>query len=218
MAQIDDYSQRSRRNFPWQPPLRLALQARASTANIPGTWGVGLWNDPFSMGAIAGSGLRLPALPNAAWFFFASPPNYLSLRDDQPAQGPLAATFRSPPLPTAWTFLAAPALPLAFWPTGFRLLRKIGRKILRQDSAALPIDPTEWHDYQLEWRQGGIVFQVDGKTILKTAIAPRGRLGTVIWVDNQYMAMPPDSRPKYGWLEGDTVWIEIQNFSLENIA
>jgi hypothetical protein len=51
--------------------------------------------------------LRLPALPNTAWFFFASPPNYLSLRDDLPAQGALAAVFRSPRLPASLLVLGA---------------------------------------------------------------------------------------------------------------
>lgn len=218
VAQIDDYSRRTRKNFPWQPPVRLDLQARASAADIPGTRGFGLWNDPFSMGTIAGGGLRLPALPNTAWFFFASPPNYLSLRDDRPAQGPLAATFRSPPLPTAWVFLAAPALPWMAWRPGFQLLRRVGRKILRQDAASLPIDPTGWHNYRLEWREASVVFWVDGEIVLETTIVPRGPLGAVIWVDNQFMALPQDNRPKYGWLEGDDAWIEVQNFSIENIA
>jgi len=79
------------RTFPCQPPYSLELSCRASALAIPGTWGFGLWNDPFNMAVLSRAELlRLPALPNAAWFFYAAPPSYLSLRDDLPAQGWLA--------------------------------------------------------------------------------------------------------------------------------
>ena len=89
--------------FPGARRVTISLQARASHQEIPGTWGFGLWNDPFGMKLGFGGKHLLPALPNAAWFFFASPPNHLSLRNDLPANGALAATFRSPPIP-AWVF------------------------------------------------------------------------------------------------------------------
>ncbi len=96
LAELDDYRGLRRRSFPWNPPYQLSLRARASAGLIPGTWGFGVWNDPFGMGILSqAGGMRLPVLPNAAWFFFASPPNSLSLRDDLPAQGALAATYRS---------------------------------------------------------------------------------------------------------------------------
>jgi len=93
-AQLDDYLSRRRSRFLWQAPCRLSLRGRVSSAEIAGTWGFGFWNDPFNLSlGLGGSVRRFPALPNTAWFFYASPPNYLSLRDDQPAQGFLAATF-----------------------------------------------------------------------------------------------------------------------------
>src|SRR3970282_1944339 len=46
LAQMDDYNQLGRRNFPHRPPFRLDLHARASQTSSPGTWGFGLWNDP----------------------------------------------------------------------------------------------------------------------------------------------------------------------------
>ena len=215
VAQLDDYNRRQRRDFPWKPPLVMSLRACASSATIPGTWGFGLWNDPFAMGVMGGGSLRLPALPNAAWFFYGSPPNYLTLRDDRPAQGWLASVFRAPPLPTAWMFAAAPGLPLMFFGPTFRLLRRVGRKVLRQDSAAIPHNPADWHNYCLEWRASGVRFQVDGETVLDTPISPRGPLGLVIWVDNQYMALAPNDRPRYGWLPGDPAWIEIDDLTLQ---
>ncbi len=84
LAQLDDYTQLSRSKFPLQFPLGITLSARSSSDSIPGTWGFGLWNDPFGMSlGMGGSPFRLPALPNAVWFFGASEENYLSFRDSR---------------------------------------------------------------------------------------------------------------------------------------
>jgi hypothetical protein len=215
LAQLDDYGKISRRDFPWQAPLRLALRARAASPSIPGTWGLGLWNDPFSMALARGLDLRLPALPNAAWFFFASPPNYLSLRDDLPAQGPLAMVFRAPRWPPAVLALGAPALPLLLWRPAARLLRRLGRRFVRQDSAALASDPAEWHAYELDWQPGRVTFRVDGDPVLESQIAPRGPLGLVLWVDNQYATLAPDGRAGFGNLAHDRPeWIELEDVRL----
>ena len=98
LAQLDDTQGLMRRAFLHQAPLQLELRARASHSQLPGTWGFGLWNDPFglSLPGTAG-GLRLPALPNAAWFFHASEQNSLTLEDDQPGFGWLTAVFQSSP-------------------------------------------------------------------------------------------------------------------------
>jgi hypothetical protein len=218
LAQLDDYRDLPRRRFQHQATRTLRLRARASAADIPGTWGFGLWNDPFSMGLLSGQGLlRLPALPNTAWFFFASPPNYLSLRDDLPAQGGLAATFRSP----AWANLLLPfgilALPLLALPPAARLLRRLGSRIVRQAAVKLPTDPAEWHDYGLQWKMDRVSFQVDGSTVLETEVAPCNRLGLVIWIDNQHLSFTPDGRLRYGLLaSSEQSWIEVSELCLSS--
>ena len=216
LAQLDDYKNLPRRRFPWQPPLSLALKCRASAHPIPGTWGFGLWNDPFSLALLKGAeASRLPVMPNAIWFFFASPPNYLSLRDDLPAQGCLAATFRSPTWPAALLALGTPALPLLAFPPLVRLLRRWGRRIVLQDAAALEMDPTGWHACSLEWNANEARFLVDGGPILHTTVAPRGPLGLVIWVDNQYMSASPDGQLRFGTLPGpQPAWIEIKDLQI----
>lgn len=85
LAQLDDYTQiPKRRLFPHRFELSLSLSARTSSDSIPGTWGFGLWNDPFGLSiGFGGKPFRLPALPNAAWFFGASEENYLSLRAER---------------------------------------------------------------------------------------------------------------------------------------
>src|ERR1044071_2028154 len=82
LAQLDDYPQLKRNQFPWRPPLRISLSARVSSEALPGTWGFGLWNDPFGLSlGLGGNRLRLPTLPNAVWFFGASQESYLSLKE-----------------------------------------------------------------------------------------------------------------------------------------
>src|SRR5215208_1760578 len=82
LAQLDDYAQTPRDKFPLRYPLSLGLSARASSNSIPGTWGFGLWNDPFGLSlGLGGNPLRLPTLPNAVWFFGASKESYLSFGD-----------------------------------------------------------------------------------------------------------------------------------------
>jgi hypothetical protein len=193
----------------------LQLQARASAKDIPGTWGFGLWNDPFSFSLGFGGQQRLPALPNAAWFFFASQPNYLSLRDDLPSSGALAATFRSPKIPAPVLGLGLPALPLLAWKPSARLLRRLVRTFVKESGTALTLNPTEWHEYTLTWEAEGVICQVDGETVLETPVVPRPPLGLVIWIDNQYAAMPPDGGLKWGTLPNAVnAWIEINNLEI----
>ena len=84
LAQLDDYTQIPRERFPLRFPLGLSLSARASSDSIAGTWGFGLWNDPFGLSlGFGGNPFRLPALPNALWFFGASKESYLSFKDSR---------------------------------------------------------------------------------------------------------------------------------------
>jgi hypothetical protein len=111
LAQLDDHVGLKRKEFFWKTPLSFKLEARLSAQDLPGTWGFGVWNEPFSfLIAYGGKLTRFPTLPQAAWFFHASPQNYLSFRDDLPANGLLAATFHSKNIPTILLTLASPAL------------------------------------------------------------------------------------------------------------
>jgi len=209
-AQLDDYLHLPRAQFRWTAPVSLELEARVSAPGLPGTWGFGLWNDPFSASlGMGGAAQRLPTLPNAAWFFYASPPNHLSLRNDRPAQGLLAATFAAPAIPALLLTPAAAALPLLAWPVTARLLRRLARQIVREDFAHLEIDPTAWCRYRLDVTTSSVTFAVDEAIHFTTPVAPRGRLGVVLWIDNQYMAFPPDGKLRFGMLDNPDAWIEI---------
>jgi len=213
LAQLDDYGSLPRSKFPWSPPLRLSLRARASSGNFPGTWGFGFWNDPFSMGVLSRSGgVHLPVLPNAAWFFSASQESHLALVDNLPACGWTATTFSSP-LWSSWlSLLGLPVLPLLIFPPFVRFFRRLVSRKVYQAVYSLPTDPTEWSSYAINWKSEGVEFIVNDEVVFATSVVPRGRLGLVIWVDNQYASVPPSGRLRYGFLPNpDPVWIEIES-------
>lgn len=215
-AQLDDYLQRSRSDFIWQPPLSFSLRARVSSKELPGTWGFGLWNDPFNVSlGLGGTARRLPALPNAAWYFYASSPNYLSMRDDLPAQGMLMAAFSALPIPSLLLALGLPFLPLAAFPPTAHFLRQMARVFIKQDAAQLAVDTTDWHSYHLDWLSSVVRFSVDEQHVFETRVVPQTRMGFVLWIDNQYAAFPPKSTFKLGTLASPTpAWLEITDLSI----
>ena len=211
LAQLDDYSQLPRKRFNWKPPFHIVLKARASAPDLPGTWGFGLWNDPFSFSLGLGGGTRrFPALPNTAWFFFAAPPNYLSFRDDLPAQGFLAATFRSKSIPAPLLGIGALVLPSILLPGLAGLLRRAIRRFVRQSAVLLDLDMTAWHAYELDWTDK-VRLSVDGQLVLESPVTPNEPLGFVLWIDNQYAAFPPGGRLAYGFSSNPAPsWIEVE--------
>ena len=215
LAQLDDYHGLARNSYPWSAPMRINLSAKASSQTIPGTWGFGLWNDPFGLAVIQGTRARLPTLPNAAWFFFASDMNYLSFQNDLPASGQLAATFSSPGRLPINLLIGLPIFSLVFVPAIARRLRRWLGNYVKQDSATFDFDPTEWHSYEIEWRLESVTFRVDGLVIKQTKIVPRENLGLVIWVDNQYARWLPNGRFGYGTLANtDAAWLKIEDLEL----
>ena len=218
LAQLDDYTTISRRHFPHTPPLILSLCARVSASNLPGTWGFGLWNDPFGFSlGFGGTAGRLPVLPNAAWFFHASPPNWLAVHDEIPAQGFFAGMIQSPSLPS---LLVAPGLlvaPLLTIRPFSRLLRRLASRRLQQDAVAITVDDTVWHQYSFIWLRAGLSFKIDGETILQTAIAPSPPLGLVIWIDNQFAAWTPQGRLAAGTLENPAAWLDIGSVEINRV-
>ncbi len=217
LAQLDDHGGRQRSRFVWRPPLIFSLQARVSAENLPGTWGFGLWNDPFSfLLGYEGAVLHLPTLPEAAWFFYASPQNYLSFRNDLPANGLLAATFSGVRIPPLLVDIAAPVLALSLIPGAAQWVRRLLRRVVNQDASQIFTQLTDWHAYRMEWESSQVRFYLDDRQIYITDVVPHPPLSLVIWVDNQYMAMPPTGRLKYGYLPNpEPAWLELKDLQLQ---
>ncbi|MGE5603901.1 MAG: hypothetical protein ACM30E_12695 [Nitrososphaerales archaeon] len=215
-AQIDDYSGLPRSQFRHTPPLTLGLRARfshepasAGQPGLQGTAGFGFWNDPFMM-----TDPRPPMLPRALWFFCASPPSDMKLDLDTPGCGWKAATIDALRPSVVGPALAAPLLiPLMNIPAVYRRAWPPVQRRLRIAEAPVPGRMTDWHSYAIEWERDLARFLVDGSPVLM-APAPRGRLGLVIWCDNQYMIVKPWGRLGYGLLETGEQWLEVEDIDL----
>ncbi len=86
-AQIDDYGECG---FTWRAGGSLQLRARFSheAGELQGTAGFGFWNAPF-----ADPSMKWPRLPQAVWFFYASPPSDLPLPMAGKGQGWFVGTI-----------------------------------------------------------------------------------------------------------------------------
>ena len=226
LAQVDDYTHLSRRNFPLGLPLSVSLSARASSNSIPGTWGFGLWNDPFGMSlGLGGSPFRLPVLPNAIWFFGASEESYLSFRASTvpptsggsaqreiDANGFLAQTFRAPRFHPR---LISAGLSLPFSP---RMSRRLLGRVIDDEGIRLSVDVTQWHGYRLDWREDRVSFQVDEALVFDSNVSPRSPLGLVIWIDNQYAAFTPEGKFGFGVMENPVpAWLEVKDIDVRSL-
>lgn len=223
-AQIDDYGTLARAAFPWRPPLRLEVRARsslpaaspeskqASNDMLRGTAGFGFWNYPFSARG------DILMLPEAIWFFYASPPSNMALVPSMPGWGWKAQVVHSmrpgallATLPTAlatgWGRISGQTAPAARW-----LQRLSGAH-----EALLDAEMTEWHTYTLEWRSAEALFRVDGKRVLSVSRPPTRPLGFVAWLDNQYAVATPSGVLRFGTVSTDQEWFEIDSVRIESL-
>ena len=219
-AQIDDYRRLARRDFPWSPPVLMRLEARTSTPQPTGTFGFGFWNDPFSVSIGQGGGARrFPSSPQAAWFFFGSPPHDLALVEGVPGRGWKAASLRTPRIPSlVLAPLAVGAIVLAQIPGLKRPVMRTALQFAEAEEILLSNPFSEWHRYELEWLEDGVRFAIDGRTILQTAVSPPAPLGFVTWIDNQYAIASPQGGFRFGVLPlAEGQWLEIRRLEVTNL-
>jgi hypothetical protein len=213
-AQIDDYQGVPRGRLPWHAPLTMTVRARFSHNSdaLSGTAGFGFWNDPFMM-----TGARWPTLPRAIWFFYASPRSNMKLDLATPGCGWKATTIDA----LGWPFLLlAPTAPVTMPLMHVRSLRRrlwpIAQQAIRVSEASIGVDMTAWHTYVLEWGTDRARFLVDDRVVLDCDTPPQGRLGCVIWLDNQYAVVTPWGRLGYGLLDAPgRQWMELESLSIE---
>ncbi len=221
-AQIDDYAGLVRSSFPWKPPLRMEVRARsslpaatASTTNedppfLSGTAGFGFWNYPFS---ITGDILLLP---EAIWFFYASPPSNMALVPGVPGWGWKAQVIHSMRF-GALTAIAPTALTVGWsrltgnTTTAERWLQKLSGA----QEALITVEMDSWHTYVLEWRHSEVRFGVDGIQVLIAYHPPTRPLGFVAWLDNQYAIATPRGTLRFGSISSGSQWFDISSISIE---
>lgn len=190
-AQLTDYNPQAPR-FAYRPPLRMTIRARVMTpiAHLRGTAGFGFWNHPFAPGQ------RRLRLPSAIWFFFSAPPSNISLALGVAGHGWKCATFES----RSWAFAAL----LPFAPLGFLLMRvpalykrlwPLGQRAIGVNEHMLDVTLlAQSRQYTIEWRQREAHFFLDEQLLYRAPTAPRGPLGFITWIDNQYAIVSPQGR------------------------
>ena len=215
-AQIDDYQGRARDDFLWQPPLEMSVQAWAShpIGKLKGTAGFGFWNHPFMPGG------SIPRLPRAVWFFYASPESNIALAQGVPGYGWKAATF------DAQTLSFGALLPLA--PLGFLLMRipalyrrlwPIGQQAIKVSEHILDVSFDHPHIYKLQWWPNKVQFYVDDVLAFESSQSPRGPLGFVAWLDNQYAVVTPQGHFSFGFVERKVEQsMTIESISIQPLA
>ena len=214
-AQIDDYGvvQNGRKHYPWQPNVQLTLHARFShpADQLKGTAGFGFWNAPFGDPTV-----KRPALPQAVWFFFGSPPNNLPLNLQGAGQGWFASTLDATTAKAKWMIPLAPMV-LLLNQNG-RLRDKIWpwvRRRLGISFAPIDVDLTTWNEYRLQWLESGCAFWVNGRLLLETPHSAQGPLAFVCWLDNQYMIVTNRGRLGWGMLTlEEPQWMEISHLKI----
>ncbi len=215
-AQIDDYGGQRRAEYLWQSGTRLRLNARFSheADRLLGTAGFGFWNAPFGDPTVP-----WPTLPQATWFFFGSAPNDLPLAQSGVGRGWFAATLDT----TTWRAIRLlPLAPMVLLLNQFSKLRQTIWPWVQhqlQISYQLIAEPmTSWHEYELVWLREGCQFLLDGRLIQQTPFSPRGPLGFVCWIDNQFMVATANGRFRWGTLPIKTPqFLEISTLQIETL-
>lgn len=220
-AQIDDYGTLTRAQFPWRPPLLMEVVARASlpaaTASsdvtstcLHGTAGFGFWNYPFS---VRGDILMLP---EAIWFFYASPPSNMALVPGSPGWGWKAQVVHS--MRTGALFSTLPlalSMPLALLTGEMRPAARWLQRLSGAHEQILDVDLTTRQNYALEWRTREVIFQVNGQEVLRVPDPPTRPLGFVAWLDNQFAIATPRGKLRFGTVSSQPQWFEIANLRIE---
>lgn len=220
-AQIDDYGGARLARYPWRPPLRLEVRARTSLpihppegspsrggedsqAFLRGTFGFGFWNAPMT---VTRGALRLP---DAVWFFGASPPSEMRLVPGLPGRGWKAQVVHANR--AGALVYGGAVLGMAGWArlTGDeRMAARLVRRMTGASEASLDVNTTAWHDYALEWHPDAARFFIDGVEALRAPDPPRGPLGFVAWIDNQYAVATPRGQLRFGTLATRAQWLEL---------
>jgi len=112
----------------------------------------------------------------------------------------------------------APLLLLLNQPTSWR--RRLWPTMQRRlgiSHANIQAAMNKWHSYELTWLQDGCIFTVDGKVVLQTPFSPKGPLGFVCWIDNQFLVATANGRFKWGTISTQNrQWLEIAELHIQN--
>ncbi|HMK09021.1 MAG TPA: hypothetical protein VK449_08345 [Anaerolineales bacterium] len=218
-AQLDDTHGRPRGSLPHRPPLRLTLEARASSTTPGGTLGFGFWNDPFpAWGGEGGARRRLPASPQALWFFHSSPPSHIPFARSGPESGWTAATFKGPRLPGVLVAAVGAGGLVGLTLAPFRpLLLSIYWRLFAGEQSRPLEGLGDWHRYEIHWGIESVRFLVDEQVVLETRVVPRPPLGLVIWIDNQWASLSTSGAGFGVVASAAPAWLEVRRLRIDGV-
>jgi hypothetical protein len=167
--------------------------ASAPQAFLRGTMGFGFWNAPMT---VARGRLRLP---DAIWFFGASPPSNMRLMPGMPGRGWKAQVVHAHRVGAlVYGAAAVGAVAWARLTGDERAAARLVRRATATSEILLDTDASVWHDYALEWHVDEARFFVEGAEVLRASHPPHGPLGFVAWIDNQYAVATPRGQLHFG--------------------
>src|SRR5262249_21888878 len=150
---------------------------------------------------------------------FGSPPSNMAFARGVPGYGWKVGTLDT----SRASFLAlAPTAPVGFLlmriPALYRLLWPIAQQAMGVSEKLVPVSLTEPHTYRLDWLEKSVSFYVDDELLMHTSNSPRGPLGFVTWIDNQYAVVTPQGNIQIGLIAVPRAqWLALDNLTIEPI-
>ncbi len=155
-------------------------------------------------------------LPEAIWFFYASPPSNMALVPGIPGWGWKAQVVHSMrPGALAATIPLAATTVLGLLTRETRPAARWMQRLTGAYEALLTVEMTNWHTYTLEWLHSEAAFWVDDKLVLRAPQPPTRPLGFVAWLDNQYAIATPRGVLRFGTVASGPQWFELDSVNVE---
>jgi hypothetical protein len=134
-----------------------------------------------------------------------------------PGRGWKAATIDALRWPFFLLLPTAPlAIPLMNVRALYRRLWPVAQRAIGVRETLVEAEMMDRHRYVIEWDVGQARFYVDEALVLDSDTSPRGPLGFVMWLDNQYAIVTPWGRFGYGLLDAPgRQWMAVDALTIE---
>ena len=157
-------------------------------------------------------------LPEAVWFFYASPPSNMALVPGIPGWGWKAQVVHTMNLRSlVATVPLASTIALGHLTGKTRAAARWMQKVSGAYEALLDVEMHEWHSYMLEWKFSEALFWVDDALVLRSPHSPTRPLGFVAWLDNQYAIATPRGVLRFGTVASSPEWLELESVQIDQL-
>src|SRR5260221_3189010 len=113
-----------------------------------------------------------------------------------------------PTAPLGFLLMRVPALYRAVWP--------LAQRAMGAAEALVDVSLTESHTYRLDWLPDSVQFYVDDRLLLRSPYSPKGPLGFVAWLDNQFAVVTPQGNIQMGLIPVQRQqWLALESLGIE---